>query len=338
MSRMRSERRKTWSAPIIILLLMVIGGGLIFVHTMEQRELERDLSSAAGSGYDPLADQIIELDGESFAVRKDLDTYLLIGLDKVTETLSDPESYVNNQQCDFLVLMIVDHSSRSYTAIHINRDTMTEIQRYGLAGKKLQSTTGQIALAHTYGGGGRDSARYTAEAVSKLLYGVPMEHYSALMLDAIPALNDLVGGVSVYVEDDFGAARPELKQGTTVRLQGSQALTFIQARGSMQDKSNLNRMNRQRVYMQALYEQMTGQLNGDENFALRLATELSDYMISDLSVSELAELANMWKSYAFQGIETVAGEAVLGDVYIEFYHDADALLQQVLRLMFEPAY
>ncbi len=330
----KNNKRSIIMAAVLAALIFI---GLLAVYLLEQAELKKEREAYVDDGYIPSARPVLTVDGRDYRMRDAVETYLIIGLDKFSTVKTDPLDYVNDQQSDFLLLLIADHDAETITALHINRDTMAEIQRYGLAGRKLKSFIGQLALSHTFGSGGRDSARYTAEAVSKLLYGVPMEHYSALMLDAVPALNDLVGGVSVYVEDDFGVASPELKQGTTVRLQGSQALTFIQARGSMQDKSNLNRMNRQRVYMQALYEQMTGQLKGDENFALRLATELSDYMISDLSVSELAELANMWKSYAFQGIETVAGEAVLGDVYIEFYHDADALLQQVLRLMFEPA-
>ena len=214
----------------------------------------------------------------------------------------------------------------------VNRDTMTEIQRYGLAGRKLKSFTGQLALSHTYGSGGTLSCRYTCNAVSKLLLGVPIQHYLALTMDAIPAINDLVGGVTVLIEDDFSKIDPALAQGTRHRLVGDEALTFVRARGGMNEPTNLKRMERQRVYMNALYEQFQDSLSSDENFALRLADELSGYMVSDLTVEMLSQLAEELRDYRFDGIESIEGEAVVGEEYWEFYPDAAALREQVIRL------
>ena len=333
-------RRKTRGDKRSLLLVGVLAAlilaGLLAVYLWEQHELALERDSVVDESYVPSLRPVLQYEGQRYRMRDGIETYLVIGLDKFSTEKLDPLDYVNDQQSDFLILLIADHDRKTLNALHINRDTMAEIQRYGLAGRKLKSFTGQLALAHTFGSGGRDSARYTTDAVSKLLYGVPMEHYSTLTLDAVPTLTDLVGGVPVYIEDDFSRVDPALARGTTVRLQGGQALSFIQARGAMNDASNLNRMARQRVYMQSLYEQLRLNLNQDDSFALRLATELSGTMVSDLDVTELAELAETWKEYSFAGIETVEGEAVLGDIYIEFYPDQDALQRQILRLMFEP--
>ncbi len=333
-------RRKTRGDKRSLLLVGVLAAlilaGLLAVYLWEQHELALERDSVVDESYVPSLRPVLQYEGQRYRMRDGIETYLVIGLDKFSTEKLDPLDYVNDQQSDFLILLIADHDRKTLNALHINRDTMAEIQRYGLAGRKLKSFTGQLALAHTFGSGGRDSARYTTDAVSKLLYGVPMEHYSTLTLDAVPTLTDLVGGVPVYIEDDFSRVDPALARGTTVRLQGGQALSFIQARGAMNDASNLNRMARQRVYMQSLYEQLRLNLDQDDSFALRLATELSGTMVSDLDVTELAELAETWKEYSFAGIETVEGEAVLGDIYIEFYPDQDALQRQILRLMFEP--
>ena len=332
----RKTRGDKRSLLLVGALAALILAGLLAVYLWEQHELALERDSVVDESYVPSLRPVLQYEGQRYRMRDGIETYLVIGLDKFSTEKLDPLDYVNDQQSDFLILLIADHDRKTLNALHINRDTMAEIQRYGLAGRKLKSFTGQLALAHTFGSGGRDSARYTTDAVSKLLYGVPMEHYSTLTLDAVPTLTDLVGGVPVYIEDDFSRVDPALARGTTVRLQGGQALSFIQARGAMNDASNLNRMARQRVYMQSLYEQLRLNLNQDDSFALRLATELSGTMVSDLDVTELAELAETWKEYSFAGIETVEGEAVLGDIYIEFYPDQDALQRQILRLMFEP--
>ncbi len=333
MSRARIKRRKGWSALVIILLLMVIGGGLLFVHQLEQREREEEARYAAEHDGYPQR-MTLSWEGRDYILRDRLDTILMIGLDKTTETMVEG-SIFNNEQADFLFLMLVDHADQSFCALHINRDTMTEIQRYGLGGVKLHSTVAQIALSHTYGKG-RESCRYTAEAVSTLLHSVPVDHYMSLPMDAIPILNDLVGGVVVQVTDDFSHIDPKLEMGKDVRLRGKQALTFVRARMSMKDPTNINRMARQKEYLNGFYRQVQEKLADDDGFAARVASKLADYMVSDLSTESMANLVERLKGYRFTGIYSLEGEAVVGEQYMEFYPDPDALTALVVKLFFEP--
>ena len=336
MNRRRKSRKSNRLIPVIA-LLAVIGMGLLGVYFWEQRESRREAEQYTLSEEEPFVNQKVTLtyQGSEYVLRKDLDTYLLIGLDKVTDTLSDPDLFTNNQQADFLFLMIVDKANKSYSALHLNRDAMTEIQRLGMSGKKVGTFTGQLALSHTFGSGGKDSCRNTVQAVSHYLLDVPVEHYFSVTMDAIPVLNDLVGGVTVYIEDDFSAVDPALEQGKTIRLQGQQALTFIRSRWYVDDGTNLSRMNRQRTYINALYEQMGEQLNADSGFSARLASRLSDYSVSDLTTTELSNLADRLKDYSFTGIDTIRGEAVKGEKFMEFYTDGEDLQSVLVRLFFK---
>ena len=338
MNRARNSRKANWSTPVIIFLLMVIGVGLFGVQAWERRQDQAaaEQFSAAKEDY-PTANVTLSEGETDYVLRRDLDSYLLIGLDKFTDTLSDPELFTNNQQADFLFLMVVDKTNKTYSAIHLNRDAMTEIHRLGMSGKKIGTFTGQLALAHTFGSGGKDSCRNTVEAVSHYLLDVPVEHYFSLTMDAIPVLNDLVGGVSVFVEDDFSAIDPSLEQGKTVRLQGQQALTFVRTRWYVDDSSNLSRMNRQRAYINALYEQMTQKLQSEDSFAARLASRLADYSVSDLTTTELSNLAEQLKDYRFTGITPIRGEAVQGEKYMEFYTDEADLRSRVIEAFFRKA-
>ena len=314
MNRRRKSRKSKRLIPVIA-LLAVIGMGLLGVYFWEQRESRREAEQYALSEEEPFVNQKVTLmyQGSEYVLRNDLDTYLLIGLDKVTDTLSDPDLFTNNQQADFLFLMIVDKANKSYSALHLNRDAMTEIQRLGMSGKKVGTFTGQLALSHTFGSGGKDSCRNTVQAVSHYLLDVPVEHYFSVTMDAIPVL----------------------EQGKTIRLQGQQALTFIRSRWYVDDGTNLSRMNRQRTYINALYEQMGEQLNADSGFSARLASRLSDYSVSDLTTTELSNLADRLKDYSFTGIDTIRGEAVKGEKFMEFYTDGEDLQSVLVRLFFK---
>ena len=325
-----SRKRKFLFVLAVLLAVVCFIGLYIWVQADRRQERERlALLQDEDHVY------TVNFGGTWYRLRRNLDTYLLIGIDKDSDRLEnlDPEAKLNNLQSDFLMLVAVDRDSGTVTALQINRDTMAEIPRIGKAGERIAPVTQQLALAHTYGSGGRDSCVNTVHAVSGLLYDLLIDHYVSVTMDAVPVLTDLAGGVPVYVEDDFHL--DALKQGETVTLHGDLALTFVRSRMSVADGSNLNRMNRQRVYLNSLYDRLREKMQED-GFALRLAKELSEYTVSDMLTEELAKAAEQVDSCRFTGIEVLPGEAVKGEVYIEFYPDEPALQELLIQLLFEP--
>ena len=327
-SRHGKQRRKLY---LVALLLTLIVFGFVGLAVWQHFDVLTGVSDGTG-----IERKTLEYQGRLYGLRNDLDTVLILGIDKFSDNLGRSDAFINNQQSDFLLLMVIDKSDQSFYGIHINRDSMAKIDRLGLGAKRIGSFTGQLALAHTYGSGGTDSCRNVLHAVSGMLFDLPIEHYYSVTLDAVPVLNDLVGGVTVYVEDDFSHTDPSIVQGTTMTLKGDQALTFVQARGSMQDKTNINRMARQRVYMDGLYKSMVECVNGEDTFALRLSTTLADYSVSDMLIQEMANLAQRVAGYRFDGIKTIKGEARLGEEFMEFYPDEEALLGLVVECFYKP--
>jgi len=342
MSRANKGRKKTGRSLLItVLLLAVIGGGLLGLHFWEEKNLAQEAAEiearSAQEDAAVLRLPTVQYNGQSYAFRDDLETLLIMGLDKYENTLSDSESYINNQQSDFLLLVIIDAEARSCCALHINRDAMAEIQRLGLGGARLGTFTGQLALAHTYGSGEKDSCRNTVQAVSRYLYDIPIDHYMSVTMDAVATLNDLVGGVVVHIDDDFSAIDPTLVMGTDVRLRGQQALTFVRTRKDVDDQTNLSRMNRQREYLYSLYTQLIESMRQKDGFALDAARKLGDYTVSDLTVTELSNLGERLKDYTFTTIYSIDGVAIKGERFMEFYTDDDALRQTVIKLFYRLA-
>lgn len=266
--------------------------------------------------------------------RRELETVLVMGVDKYAAD-TETDSYVNQEQADFLMLLVLDRNAGVCTALPLNRDTMTEITALGLAGERTGSFTGQLALAHTYGSGGLDSAHNEGRAVSTLLYGTEIDHVMAFTMDAVPVLTDAVGGVPVVVEDDFSAMTDQLPMGQEVTLRGDLALTFVRGRGSMGgEKTNLNRMARQNAYLQGLYRQLQGAAQ-DEGFLTQLLLELSPYLDTDCTAAQLNDLYQTVVQDRLEVLDAPAGEAVEGSEFMEFYVDEGALQQTVIDLFYE---
>jgi hypothetical protein len=120
---------------------------------------------------------------------------LIMGIDE-TGPVKPSNSYNNKGEADMVSVVIFDEKNQRIDVIALNRDTMVTMPALGLGGKQAGTAFGQLALSHTYGTGMEDSCENTRKTVSDLLYGVSIDYYIALNMDAISILNDQVGGVT----------------------------------------------------------------------------------------------------------------------------------------------
>ena len=192
-----------------------------------------------------------------------------------------------------------------------------------------------MALAHTYGSGGSDSCINTVKAVSNLLYGIKIDHYASVTMDAVPIINDLAGGVTLTMMDDLTSVDPALVQGEAVTLQGEQALLYVRSRGGLEDSTNLHRMERQRQYMLTLWGQVRDRAASDENFLAKVLLETSAYLVTDCSTDKLSELFEEVGQLEITDILTLDGKSVQGDPYMEYYVDEDMVQETVLQLFYD---
>lgn len=321
------------AAGLAVLLALLLTGALLLRRWEEARPIPRtsEEEEAAEDGR-----ELVFYDGVWYAPREDLETVLFLGLDKAAldESISVSGEYA---QADFVALAVLDPRTEAGKLIHISRDTITDIPDFDASGKPLGTYTGQLALAYAhaqaYTGSDRTACESARKAVSQLLYGVEIDHYVTLTLDGVAKLNDLAGGVTVEIQEDFSAVDETLKQGETVTLRGEHALNYVRSRWWVGDSTNLERMERQGRYLEALLEKLSGRIKEDEGFALSALAALSDYMDSDCTAEQLAALAG--KARACEQV-SLAGEAVMGERYMEFYVDEAALRELVMDSFFEP--
>lgn len=305
-------------------------------ETMAIQTTSIETTSAQTTAPAPTVEGQLEYGGKTYLPREGIQTLLLMGLDKY-ERPENAIGYTNKLQSDFLLLVVIDENAKTVELLHLNRDTMTTIRRLGVGGGAAGTFTGQLALAHTYGSGGSDSCLNAVKAVSTLLDGVPIDHYMTLTMDAVGQINDLVGGVSVTVLDDFSEIDPALEQGKEVTLRGDQALVYVRTRLGLEDSSNLHRMERQRQYLAALYAKLMERSRANGDFLAKTLLTVSDSMVSDCTVNQLETLGDLLTQCTIAPIRTLEGKAVLGEEYIEFYVDEDSLRDTVLALFYREA-
>ena len=333
----RLALRKSSLRKILILVMALIGFAVIFGllgwWEASQRQQATLLQSQADEEARRRREGWIQFEGEWYSPKSEIETMLVMGIDQM-EPFADSGSYNNDGQADFFMLAIFDRAEQNMTVLHINRDTMTQIPVLGVTGQKTGSFTGQLALAHTYGSGLQDSCENTVDAVSFLLGGTEIDHYLAMTMSAIPQLNDLVGGVPVTVLDDFSGIDNSLVKGEEITLMGEQALHYVQARGGLEDSTNLNRMQRQQQYFASFMQQFS-LLDEETMPGAEEMEQLSADILSDCTINKLSDMLNQYAEYPLLEVQSIAGEVKDGTEYVEYYPDLSQLQTQVLQLFYQ---
>jgi len=326
MSKTGDSNKKLKIIAVVSTIIFLLSALLLFTSIWE-----RNHENFPEQG-DSDTSEVIHYNGEDYIFKENIETFLILGLDTF-DNQTDDGAYTNNRQADFLMLLVVDNDAKTCSALHINRDTMTETNILGVAGEKVATKTQQIALAHTYGNGNKVSCRNTADALSAHLLGANIDHYLSLTMDSVSIINDLVGGVEVEVLDDFSGIDDTLVKGEIVTLYGEHALNYVRTRYGMDESTNQHRMVRQKQYVEAFVKKAVQKSKIDEQFVAQTVISMSEYMVSDCSVTYLETLFDKISEYDFKGIGTIEGESVKGERFIEFYPDEDSLKRTVVELL-----
>lgn len=270
----------------------------------------------------------VTYDGIDYRQRKNLTSILLMGIDH--------DSGETGGQADFLQLIVIDDTAGTVKRLPIDRDTMTPITVLGVLGNRSGVRTAQVSLSHGFGDGKEQSCELTTEAVSNLLLGMPVDFYLAMNLDGIAALNDMVGGVTVTLADDFSTQDPAMTQGATLTLHGDQAEIYVRSRRDVGVGTNEARMARQEQFVTKLFAQLDAQMRSDQNFSGTMFDTLSPYLTTSIGRGRLINAVWLAKDYARPEPLSITGTHRVGsDGFMQFYADEASLYEAVLDLFYE---
>lgn len=318
---------------ILLLVCVVLLAGLIAGALFYQGQADKEQIENAGSSENaPMRVTELQYQGETYPIKRNIQTVLLIGTDSEGNEQSVPDGFVafyNYNQADFLMLLVLDNRAKSVEILQLNRDTMTDVPWLDVVGNYGGTNFQQLCLSFNSGSGGADSCQNTVDAVSALLFDAPIQGYIQVPMSAIPVINDLVGGVWVTVPDDLTAIDPSFTKGSTVLLKGKQAEKYVRARMGLENDTNLARMRRQRDYLDSLQRAARDAMDSDSKFVMKLTEKLGEILQTSLTGNQLTDLVERLDTYQVSPIRYAEGELISGEEYYEFYVDKDSLWELV---------
>lgn len=279
--------------------------------------------------------EMITYKNETYVKKGNLETYLIAGIDapgkveKVTE-------YDGTGQCDVLAVIVRDRSTDQCKLLSIDRNTITAVKSLDNDGTYLDTTDIQISLAHAMGFDQQVRAENTVDAVSHLLGDQTIDGYAMVNMGAIQVVNDMVGGVTVTIEDDFSDIDPSMKKGETVTLMGEQAEKYVRSRKEISDGSNQNRMSRQSTYEEAFKPAFRNKCAENSKFPLEVYHAMEDYMTTNISAKKFCRLAILMSDENQDEKVAISGTYGLDeDEWQTFTPDEDSLQEAILELFYQ---
>ena len=341
---MKQKEKNYKIFPFFILLLLAVAVLLVILVIFSRGNKENSLTSTeyvkttedASSGTDKWQEGVISYNGKNYRYNTSIKNYLFLGVDQDGPVVKAKDG-ISGGQSDAMFLLVADDRNKTLSVIAINRNTMTNVKVYDEDGEYVNTSRLQICLQHGYGDGMRVSCLRSVDAVSELFYNLPISGYLSMNMDALPIINDAIGGVTVEVLDDLEntGKNVSLKKGETVTLTGDDAYVYLRSRDTSVFDSAGERLNRQMQYMTALFAKMKIVTESNPSIFKTINSSIKDYTVSSMDFVKLAEMS---ADYTFDEshMYTIPGETVQGEVFEEYNVDDPALYEMILDIFYEP--
>lgn len=266
----------------------------------------------------------IQYDGVEYEYNDNITTLLFLGIDQYSDE--------DERGCtDCMILVLLDEEKETATMLTISRNTMCDTEVVDEVGDFVTMYEQQITLQYVYGDGENESCELSCDAVSRLLYGIPIDYYLAIELDVIDIVVDNWGSISVDLEEDYTYIDEVFIEGTTVEMTGSQVESFVRYRSMIESGGNEERVLRQEIFLKAFMEELEVQMNRSTSAVYSVWDELSPYMYTNLYTDVIEEMLE----YEFQEESyKVPGETILNGSYDEYYVEEDELYALLVELMY----
>lgn len=350
----RKKKRKVkeilaWTAVVIAgLIILILVGALILTAVGKKRlrskvsgltpefSIEEEVQASGESNPYVWQEGWVRYDGKIYEYNDDIMTFLVMGIDKLG-TVKEAKNATDGGQADAIFLVVVNPDEKDIKIIGVNRDTMVDIYMYGAGeGGSTPVTQAQIAVQHGFGDGLELSCEATRDAVSELFYHLPINGYVAVNMGAVAKITSAVDGVDLEVLEDMTKLFPDWSVGAAVHLEGNEAYEYVHWRDTELAGSAGGRLARQKQFLTVYINKLKAKTKEDITTPVTLFNSLTKYMVTDITVDEVAYLASQVLDYNFSGesIYTLEGETRMGEKFEEFYPDMEALKKMMIEVFY----
>lgn len=269
----------------------------------------------------------VEYDGKKYKINRDVVSMLVMGVDKENINNTDKD-YGANGQADAIFLINYDLKKNIINVINISRDSITDVEVYSQSGAYAWTEKTQLCLSFAYGDGKEKSCENVVKSVSRMFYGINIDNYYAIDTSSVGKITNAVGGITVPEYTKYG----EKPTGKKVTLWGDDALQYVRMRNGNILGSNISRMERQKIFLSALFEKVMKKSLSDIEVPIKLFNILSESSYTTLNASKITYLTSqILSSEPKINFLSVKGEVVEGDDgYAEYIVDQDALYELII--------
>lgn len=334
------KKKKKWIVSLAAgMILAAAGAGVIYygiaVKQTQDKQMKKSENAVAASQSQEAKTGSVSWQGKMYEYNDHLSNFLFMGVD-TREKTETSQGQADAGQTDALFLLSWDRSEHNIALISIPRDTMTDIEIFDVQGNSLGKSEDHISLAYAFGDGKNQSCELTKDAVSNLMYGIPIQGYCSINMDAIPILTESVGGVTVTVPDDsLESVDPEFKEGAQVVLNKDNTETFVRYRDITKSQSAIARMNRQNVFLDAYAAKAKEKFDENPGFIIQMYTDLDPYMVTNIGNDQFAKILQDASQDSMRSRWTIPGEGAEGTSYDEYHVDDDKLYEMILETFYK---
>lgn len=328
---------------VLTVVVMVLSGRSKLLHrtqgaapSLAFEESETEPEETESSSY-VWEEGWVRYGDKIYQYNDDIMTFLIMGVDKMTPVAKAKDT-TDGGQTDGLFLVVVNPHEKDVKIIAINRDTIVDVYMFGFEENGVTPVTkAEIAVQHGFGDGLEQSCEATVDAVSKLFYDLPISGYAAINMGAIEQLAKAVDGVDLDVLEDLTKVNSAWEKGAHVHLAGRSAYDYVHWRDTTVFESARGRLARQKQFLSIYIDKLKARTKEDITLPVRLYGLISQYMVTNVSVDQVAYLATQLIDYDFdpEDIYTMEGTTITGEKFEEFYPDYDALKDLMIQVFYE---
>lgn len=326
---MNNKQKKAlwWMSSILVIILLAILGTTLYKQFEEKKEEEKEPTHISQANKNA-----VYFNGEPYVYNTNIKNILFLGVD------NDKEITLQNQigksgQADTIIIVSIDKEKKTTELMQISRNAMTEVDLYDKNGNYYSSINAQIATQYAYGNGANTSCWAMKRTVSELLQDLPISGYFALDIAAVTIANDMLGGVTITIPEDYTEIDPAFQKGATITLNGEQAEKYVRYRNLSETGSNNERMQRQAQYISALLDTFQAKEGYTDEKLEALYDAIASYAVTDLSAEEMKELLNtQWNT---DEVTYLPGETKQGEEYEEFHVNQEKLKEILIKRFYK---
>ena len=241
---------------------------------------------------------------------------LVLGIDDL-DVVKEKEGLYNGGQSDAIYILSLDTVNKKFWLVQVPRDAVAYIDLYDEEGNITSSIEAQITVQHGAGNGLEESNYRSGKAISRMLYGLPIHSVTSANMGGVIAVNDAIGGVTVQslytfttAWNDYGTNETFI-EGETYTLMGTSAYNYIHFRDINRMNTSSERLARQKQYLNSFFNSAWSTIAHNPTKILDIYNTAMDYIITDLSTSEMVTLVSEAAGCSFGGIYTLEGLSLI---------------------------